>query len=409
MFLLKRVYFNKTLIIKGLVTAILFSSSLYLSYFDIEVKIINTILALLSLYLLLTIPRISVFYSGFFIGLFYFYWISFSFIFYDLFYLVPFIILGFAVIYGFFFLSISIFNNIYAKALSLFILSYVEPLSFNWLKFELLFVNSYFGISKLSLALVLLSLVLLIKKKNILFFLTILLAYFIQIPNTVKDNDIKIYLPQYSFKQDYKWNKNNLQEIINKNLEQIDYAIQHSYEVVVLPETTFPLLLNTKKELMDILYEKSNKITIITGALFYENKQYRNSTYMFTKGKLQVAHKVVLVPFGEAVPFPEIIKNLINNTFYNGAKDYVKAKNPSNFNIKGINFRNAICYEATTDEIYKDLKDVKYVIAISNNAWFTPSIEPTLQRLLMKYYARKYDLIIYHTANGSKNGVIRPY
>lgn len=409
MFFLKRVHFNRTLIIKGLVTAILFSSSLYLSYFNIEVKIINTILALISFYLLLTIPRTSLFYTGFFIGILFFYWISFSFIFYDLYYLVPFVILALALFYGLFFLSISIFNNIYAKAISLVILSFIEPFTFNWLKFELLFVNSYLGISKLSFLLVLFSLVLLYKNKKILFALLIVLAYFIQTPNTVQKSDTKIYLPQYSFTQEYKWNKANLNEIINKNLEQIDYAIKNSYEVVVLPETTFPLLLNTNKELLNVLSEKSKDITIIAGALYYENKQYRNSTYMFKEEELQVAHKVVLVPFGEAVPLPEVLKNLINNTFYDGAKDYEKAKKASNFNIKGVNYRNAICYEATTDEIYKDLKDVKYVIATSNNAWFTPSIEPSLQKLLMKFFAKKYDLIIYHTANGSKNEVITPY
>ncbi len=409
MFLLKRVYFNKILIIKGLITAILFSSSIYLSYFDIEVKLVNTILAIFSLYLLLTIPRISLFYSGFFIGIFLFYWISFSFIFYDLNYLIPLVILSLAIFYGFFFLSISIFNNIYAKIISLFILSFIEPFSFNWLKFELLFVNSYLDITKISFALVLLSILLLVKNKKILFFFPILLTYFITVPNTVNQSSLKIYLPEYSFTQDFKWNKNNLDEIIATNLKQIDFAIKNSYEVVVLPETTFPILLNTNKKIMNILFKKSKEITIITGALFYENKEYRNSTYIFSKGKLQVAHKVVLVPFGEAIPLPEILKNLINNTFYNGAKDYVKAKKASDFTINNVTFRNAICYEATTDKIYEDLNEVKYVIASSNNAWFTPSIEPVFQKLLMKYYAKKYDLIIYHTANGSKNEVITPY
>ena len=77
-------------------------------------------------------------------------------------------------------------------------------------------------------------------------------------------------------------------------------------------------------------------------------------------------------------------------------------------NIKGINIRNAICYEATTDEIFKNIGDTKYMIATSNNAWFTPSTEPALQRLLMKYYAKKYNVIIYNSANGSSNSIVSP-
>ena len=73
--------------------------------------------------------------------------------------------------------------------------------------------------------------------------------------------------------------------------------------------------------------------------------------------------------------------------------------------IKGTKFRNAICWEATCPEIYEG--DVNYVIAISNNAWFAPSIEPTLQKLLIRYYAQKNSVTIYHATNGSESCVIK--
>ena len=47
-------------------------------------------------------------------------------------------------------------------------------------------------------------------------------------------------------------------------------------------------------------------------------------------------------------------------------------------------------------------------IKLSNNAWFTPSIEPTLQHLLLKYYSKKYGVTIFHVANGSENRIYRP-
>ena len=113
---------------------------------------------------------------------------------------------------------------------------------------------------------------------------------------------------------------------------------------------------------------------------------------------------MVLVPFGEYIPLPKFIRDFINEKFFAGASDFKTAKKPTDFNIKGIKFRNAVCYEATTDTIYEG--DVKYVIATSNNAWFAPSIEPTLQRLLMKYYAKKYLVIIFHSANYKGSGII---
>jgi apolipoprotein N-acyltransferase len=72
--------------------------------------------------------------------------------------------------------------------------------------------------------------------------------------------------------------------------------------------------------------------------------------------------------------------------------------------IKGVKFRNAICYEATREELYTP--DAKYLIAMSNNGWFKPSIEPTLQNLLIRFYARKNGSMVFHAANGGGSAVV---
>ena len=50
----------------------------------------------------------------------------------------------------------------------------------------------------------------------------------------------------------------------------------------------------------------------------------------------------------------------------------------------------------------------KLIIMISNNAWFTPSIEPYFQQILLKYYARMHNSTILHSANGSNSMLIIP-
>ena len=112
------------------------------------------------------------------------------------------------------------------------------------------------------------------------------------------------------------------------------------------------------------------------------------------------------MPFGEEIPFPKFLTDFINDTFFDGASDYSKATEPTTFTIKNIKFRNTICYEATTDDVYQNL-DTHFVIATSNNAWFTPSTQPTLQKLLLRYYAKKYNLIIYHATNSSQNMIVK--
>jgi len=213
-------------------------------------------------------------------------------------------------------------------------------------------------------------------------------------------------MPEYNLNQDEKWDRKYLNKIVDTNIQNIDYAILNNYDLVILPETAFPILLNKQENLLAVLKEKSKDITIVTGALSLDKNQYLNSTYMFKNQKLSIANKVVLVPFGEKIPLPKVLVDLINKYFFGGASDYTSALMPTDFNIKGTIFRNAICYEATTHKVYENMKS-PYVIATSNNAWFTPSIEPTLQKLLLKYYAQKHNLYIYHSTNKSQNMIIK--
>ncbi len=120
MFLVKRDNFNKTYIIKGLITALFFSGFIYLAYFNIEYKILNTILGLVSLYLVLTIERKSLFFSGFFVGVLWFYWVGNSFEYYGLGYLSFLIVILFGFVYGFLFYLIALFDKIYFRILFLF-------------------------------------------------------------------------------------------------------------------------------------------------------------------------------------------------------------------------------------------------------------------------------------------------
>ena len=410
MFLVKRDNSNKNFIIKGFITSILLSAFIYLSHFNIEYLALNTVLGVLALYFLLTIPRKSLFITGFTTGIFWFYWIGISLQYYELTYLVPVLLIAIGLGYGFLFFLLGLVDNILYRVIAIFAFTFISPFGFNWMKFELLFVDSYFDTTKESFALILAAVFMAsqLKRLKILALVPLFIAYQSPQGEIIDNPPLDIHLSQFYVQQDLKWKKENRNELINKNLSEIQKAISLNKELIVLPETSIPTILNNQKDLFDYLKEKSYEITIFTGALYLENQKIYNATYLFSKGKVQIAKKVVLVPFGEEIPLPKFFVDLINNTFYGGAQDYSKASKATDFKINGTKIRNAICYEATTDKIFENLNDTNYMIAISNNAWFTPSIEPTLQKLLMKYYAKKYDITIFHVVNGSENYIVRP-
>jgi len=117
-----------------------------------------------------------------------------------------------------------------------------------------------------------------------------------------------------------------------------------------------------------------------------------------------VANKVILVPFGENNPLPDWLGDLVNDIFYDGAVDYEASSVITDYKIDDTIYRNAICYEACSEALYRG--EPKEMIVLSNNGWFTPSIQATQQRLLLEYYSRKYGTKIYHSVNKSASYII---
>lgn len=403
-----RHYFSTAILIKAFFIASLFSAFIYLAHFGFHAPWLNTLLGLAALYGLTKAEQKTVALSGFFIGIFWFYWISFSFRYYGHVYIIPLVILVVGLIYGLIFWFLGFLKNPFARGAGLFLLGFIHPVGFNWLKPELLFVESILGTAWWQFALILTAVAILAnfaKKWRLVAIIPLVLALDISRPQSTLP-EIKIHLAQTKIPQEIKWDKSHLDEIIAQNLLTIDKAALEGFDLVVLPESSFPLFLNHEPFLLGELKAKSHRIAIVTGALHLKGDLIYNSTYFFDNGEFQIADKVVLVPFGEYVPLPKFLGRIINDIFFDGAQDYEMAQNPTDFTIKGERFRNAICYEATTDTLYQG--NPRYMIAISNNAWFAPSIEPTLQSLLLRYYARKYRTVIFHCTNHEKTGIITP-
>jgi len=84
----------------GFFIAFLSSASIYLEWIGVSNPFINTILALLTLYLWFIADKISWVWSGFFIGLLWFWWMGISFIHYQIAWAIPFVLIVISFIYA---------------------------------------------------------------------------------------------------------------------------------------------------------------------------------------------------------------------------------------------------------------------------------------------------------------------
>jgi apolipoprotein N-acyltransferase len=267
-----------------------------------------------------------------------------------------------------------------------------------------MFVEGWVGIAKWQFAVVLAAVTLALGKRQPLFLLLTLVAYD-PLPSKVPaaPDDIAIISTHISIEE--KWDRALQPKQYGLLLSKIDHAITMHKKVVILPESVFPLFLNRQPILFEALKKRAKKINIVTGALYWDGKSPKNSTYIFTRdGNVTIANKVILVPFGERNPLPDFLSKWVNRIFYDDAVDYTADKHVTDYAVEGITYRNAICFEATSERLY--VSSPKQMIVLSNNGWFVPSTEPTLQRLLLQYYSRKYGTTIYHAVNMSDSYMI---
>jgi len=365
---------------------------------------------LIGFWRLLTFDKIGFFWTGAFIGLFWFYWISWSFFHYGFAYLIPLGIIGVMFIYGLLFWFCGVWSpHPVAKAIMLFGLVFISPFGFNWFDWRLFLLDTPLRVDMIGVGICMIVIALFLStKKKARWGVFLLLIFALEI-----DHKEANYLPKSvqiintNVPQSQKWNPEFLNPQIDTIFHTIESAILQGDSLVILPESAFPLYLNHNTILREKLLAFSHSIGIITGSLTHTSEGIYNSSYFFHKGEEKVAHKVILVPFGEQVPLPKFLRDLINKIFYGGASDFLTAKSGQNFEIFGLHVRSAICFEATRKELYANTP--KIMIALSNNAWFTPSIEPFLQRRLLRLYATMYETTIYHSVNGSSGGIIIPH
>jgi apolipoprotein N-acyltransferase len=414
------------------------SAFIYLTAWHLAHPLLITLLGTGTWYLLLRSGSSTWFFYGFFSGLFWFWWIGISFIHYRMVWMILPVELAIALTYGGLFwliakIAFSVqhaqpkgqvplgylvfrhgkkafntsFISLSLKALGILGVSYVHPFGFDWFKPELMFVGSYLGIQKWQTALILAALVLTIWRKQLRFLPLLLLAFDPHyLCNTPLAGQQEIQLVTTHVPVEEKWEKQKQPEQFAALFKAVDTAIEEKKETVILPESVFPLFLNYEQPLFERLQQRAKQINIVTGALFLDGKTPRNATYIFTRdGRVTVANKVVLVPFGEANPLPDFLSRWVNRIFYDGAVDYQASVGVTDYTIEGVTYRNAICFEATSERLYENAP--KQMIVLSNNGWFTPSTEPILQQLLLQYYSLKYGTTIYHAVNMSPSYIIK--
>jgi apolipoprotein N-acyltransferase len=197
---------------------------------------------------------------------------------------------------------------------------------------------------------------------------------------------LQVSLVQGNISQHDKWKKEFRQPTLElyRNLSKRHW---HS-DVIVWPETAVPALLHdVKKGYISKLAQEARQhgSVIIAGIPIRDEatRRYYNSVIAFgslsgsSTRELAYYHKSHLVPFGEYMPFTELLRGLV--AFFNLPMSNFSAGEPRQapFDTAAGKISASVCYEiAFAGEMIRRTPAADLLVNVSNDAWFGKSVAP---------------------------------
>ena len=181
-------------------------------------------------------------------------------------------------------------------------------------------------------------------------------------------------------------------------------------DVIVWPETSIPFLLTDNRDALtriaDVLDDDQ---ILLAGAVRAEDMgpgqppRYYNSIYAID-GRGQIigaSDKVHLVPFGEYVPFEDLLRHLGISNIVEMPGGFSAAASRSLLSVpNGPKLYPLICYEIIfPDEMSPEIADAGAILNVTNDAWFGDTPGPYQHFQQARVTAVQYGLPLIRSAN----------
>ncbi len=223
---------------------------------------------------------------------------------------------------------------------------------------------------------------------------------------------------QPNIKQEIKWKK-SLKSDHHQKLTDLSKLKNNDNNLLsilnIWPETAFLGIYPRDKKLLQdlsqkLLNPKKNEF-LFTGLISKHKHDYFNSALLInSKAQIKnIYNKNILVPFGEFIPFRNILPRF---NFFENKIDFSKGYKINAITINNYyNFVPLICYEILfSDLIFKSLdQKTSVIINITNDAWFGNSIGPIQHFQFAKIRAVEFGIPVVRVANTGYTGLINPY
>jgi len=237
------------------------------------------------------------------------------------------------------------------------------------------------------------------------------------IKNNSHDYIVRVVSPNIKLNRFYS--DKNERKIINE-LISLSNPMADETTIFVWPEGIISDVYSNDFKIYENLFSKnfSENHLIILGINSLENKKdknlYFNSLVVFDNhlNLVDSYKKVKLVPFGEFLPFENILSLVGLKTITNNYQSYSRGKETRSINLNlnkfNLSFLPLICYELIySGKLYKD-HNFDYIINISEDGWFGNSIGPKQHFAHGIFRSIESGKYVIRSANNGISAIINP-
>jgi apolipoprotein N-acyltransferase len=212
---------------------------------------------------------------------------------------------------------------------------------------------------------------------------------FFKVSRPVIGEPIRLSIVQGNIDQKKKWDPNFARFILQKYRDLSTEAGESRPQLIVWPETATPGSINRQPQLIKEMQGLSSEINSwilfgsadgqkFTSRLF--GRERHNTAFLMEPGQkvdnLQKYHKIRLFPFGEYLPYKEILPWSWIGVSELGS--YIPGSEYKIFEMHGVRFATTICWENLFPDLVREFvnRGAKFIINITNEAWFGETAAP---------------------------------
>jgi apolipoprotein N-acyltransferase len=207
-------------------------------------------------------------------------------------------------------------------------------------------------------------------------------------------------------------------EVLNYHIKETNNLLENTsqnFDAIMWPENAIdvdPFINQKAGDLIKEVVGKYNK-PLLSGAVLQKSDGLSNSVIQWdpaTLGVVDSYDKMHLVPFGEYLPFRDILSKYINR-FSLIPQDFISGKVPNNIYINDVSISPVICFEiAWNNNIYNQIKDGGELISVhTNNATYAFSNQLEQQFMITRIRAMETGRDIVVTATTGVSAHINRY